>query len=244
MNEFETDNTENWEKYANLYDQNIGDDGDEFHRELIDPAILEICGNLDGKNLIDAGCGNGYFSAKLIKLGASRVIGIDRSKRLIDIARKKFGSPRLLFDIFDLNQGFSNYSEPIDIIIASMVLQYMHDLEAFSKNAYQLLQKGSKVVISIDHPFHMAIMRALRLNDISTPKFIDDTPYFQAAYCKKNSLWDKAVLGYYHRPVEQYISPFLRKEFCLTNFKEIGRSVNIGKTSEIIPRVLILEFSK
>lgn len=244
MNEFEVDNADNWEKYADLYNQNIGEEGDDFHQELIDPVILDVCGDLKEKRLVDAGCGNGYLSAKMIKLGARQVIGIDRSKQLIDIARKKNDIPGLQFELFDLNFGFPDDPEQVDIIVSNMVLQYLVDLETFASSAFQHLRRNGKVVLSVDHPFHMAIMRTLRLNGIPTSKFIDDAPYFSRSYCKKNSLWDKAILGYYHRPVEQYITPFLQVGFCVTSFYELGRNVNIGKTSEILPRVLVLGFSK
>lgn len=46
--------------------------------------------SVQGLHILDFGCGNGYYSAKLARLGA-KVTGIDTSKELIELAQSNYG---------------------------------------------------------------------------------------------------------------------------------------------------------
>src|ERR1051326_5295582 len=50
--------------------------------------FLQVVGQVSGLTVLDAGCGEGYLSRILVKLGAN-VTGIDISAPLIEIARTK-----------------------------------------------------------------------------------------------------------------------------------------------------------
>jgi ubiquinone/menaquinone biosynthesis C-methylase UbiE len=47
--------------------QQQGDEGDLWHRTLIDPALLRVLGPLEGQHVLDLACGNGYIARKLAK---------------------------------------------------------------------------------------------------------------------------------------------------------------------------------
>ena len=58
--------------------QQQGDEGDLWHRTLIDPTLLRVLGPLEGHHVLHLACGNGYIARKLAKAGA-RVTGVDAS---------------------------------------------------------------------------------------------------------------------------------------------------------------------
>ena len=49
---------------------------------------LESLGPLDGKTVLDVGCGSGRFCIAYAQRGAARVVGIDFASGMIDIARR------------------------------------------------------------------------------------------------------------------------------------------------------------
>src|SRR6185503_14393888 len=51
------------------------------------PRVLELCGDLAGKQVLDLGCGEGYVARQLARAGAA-VVGIDLSSGMIEQARQ------------------------------------------------------------------------------------------------------------------------------------------------------------
>src|SRR5581483_7079598 len=147
-----------WNMYAELYDRNMGKNGDIFHQEIIDPALFEIIGNFDGTTVLDAGCGNGYLTYYISNLGATNVIGIDGSPKLIQIASTNLSNPKIQFQSADLTQTWPLKDGTIDIIVANMVLQYISDLATFAQEAKRVLKPQGAITFSIDHPSHMLFM--------------------------------------------------------------------------------------
>jgi len=49
---------------------------------------MEGCSPIDGKKIIDIGCGAGHYAVALAKNGAAYIYGIDFAQSMIDLARK------------------------------------------------------------------------------------------------------------------------------------------------------------
>ena len=82
-----------WEKtskqWLKFLDDNSQEDRGDINRHLIiDPFMWEFIGNVEGLKVLDAGCGNGYFSRKLAQKGAN-VTGIDQSKTFIQFCKER-----------------------------------------------------------------------------------------------------------------------------------------------------------
>ena len=54
------------------------------------PAILSLAGDVDGRRILDVGCGSGPLSAALRDRGAI-MTGFDLSTAIIDLARRRLG---------------------------------------------------------------------------------------------------------------------------------------------------------
>jgi len=52
-------------------------------------ALFDALGSLQGKRVLDVACGDGYFTRPLRLMGAREVVGIDISREMIELARKK-----------------------------------------------------------------------------------------------------------------------------------------------------------
>src|SRR5215471_2322279 len=59
--------------------EGFGDEGDMTHQYLLNPAIFALLGDVRGKTILDAGCGQGYLCRLLAKAGAN-VTGIEPSE--------------------------------------------------------------------------------------------------------------------------------------------------------------------
>lgn len=224
-----------WDIYANIYDEGIGRTGDKLHRDLIDPIIFQFLGNYRDLTIIDAGCGNGYLLSKLSK-DAKQVIGIDASEKLLELARKNTtGLLNVVLKPCDLSRPWS-IAQKFDIVIANMVLQYLPNLNIFSNESSRILKKDGVLIVTIDHPGHALFLRAQELIRKKNGKFLISGSYFQKGKRTKKSLWDKAILEYYHRPIKDYINTF-------TTHYYLDRMEELTDDGEM-PRILALKWFK
>src|SRR4030066_1168561 len=133
-----------WEKVAKSYDKLVGKKGDLSHEKIINPIVTRFLGDLKGKTVLDAGCGNGYWSMTLAKK-AKKVVGIDFSEELIKAAELRYSAPNLEFitrDLRKLNFPDNNF----DIVLCNMALMDVEDLDkAIAEMARVLKVKGNLV---------------------------------------------------------------------------------------------------
>jgi len=55
-------------------------------------TLMELIGNPTGKSVIDIACGEGYYTRLLWRRGAAKVVGIDLSEHMIQLARDQEAS--------------------------------------------------------------------------------------------------------------------------------------------------------
>src|SRR5690242_20823466 len=49
-------------------------------------TLCELVGTLRGESVLDLACGEGFYSRVLRRRGAGRVVGVDQSARMIELA--------------------------------------------------------------------------------------------------------------------------------------------------------------
>ncbi len=106
---------------------------------------------LDSLNCLDIGCGGGILSEKLRRLGAN-VTGIDASKSSIDIAKEHAKKSRLEInykcittsELLKIKKGLNKY----DLVIASEVIEHVHDRRIFLSDISNLCRSGGLVIFT------------------------------------------------------------------------------------------------
>lgn len=113
-------------------------------------AAVDALGDLNGRRVLDVGCGTGRFTRELAALGA-RVTGIDKSETMLGVARatQRAGGIRPAYVCGDANVAIPEQS--YDAITAFYVLQYL-DVPAFCRRAFSaLVPEGKLVLASFPH---------------------------------------------------------------------------------------------
>ena len=148
--------TQHWDDNADVWTEHVRKGWDTFREHLNNPAFLKLVGNLKGKNVLDAGCGEGYNTRIFARMGAM-MTGIDISPRLIEHARTAEQKEPLGIK-YEL-ASFANMSifgdETFDTVVSTMALMDSPDYEKAITEIYRVLRKNGDFFFSISHPCFM-----------------------------------------------------------------------------------------
>ncbi len=121
------------------------------------PQVLELAGDVRGKDVVDVGCGEGYVSRLLADRGA-KVIGIDNSQSLIAIAREaEASSPRgIKYFVSDATKSMTSLMLPSsqDIAISICVAPHLNSeqLYTYVRNTATLIHSRGQAILAVPHP--------------------------------------------------------------------------------------------
>lgn len=128
---------------------------------LVTNRIVDILGDIEGKTILDLGCGNGKLARKLSMKGA-RVVGIDITPEQIEFAKQREEKERMgiqyfVCDLTHINSLVLPIKE-FDIVISAMTHLYLSEKEfvrSFSVISSYLKQGGHFIYGDI-HPSRTA----------------------------------------------------------------------------------------
>src|SRR5215469_3907169 len=103
-------------------------EGDPFG--ILTPLLAQL-GDVTGREVLDAGCGEGYLARILAARGA-HVTGIDLSPRLIEMARAKDPDGAINYRVADLSLPQVALEGHFDSIGSYMVLNDVRDHRGFA----------------------------------------------------------------------------------------------------------------
>lgn len=108
---------------------------------------------IKNKNILDFGCGDGIYCFKLSSRGAKKIIGIDLSKSMIDLANnrlRKYSHNNIEFLLADGN-NLPFDDEIFDLVLANYVLVHFKDLQKPLNEIYRVLKPGGSLIATINN---------------------------------------------------------------------------------------------
>ena len=114
--------------------------------------LSKYFGNLLSGNVLDIGCGNGWFTGLLSRNNKLEILGMDVNLTELNQAARVFQKPNLNFlygDIFKAQFPESTF----DYITINAVIQYFKDLELLIECLFKILKPGGEIHF-IDSPFY------------------------------------------------------------------------------------------
>ena len=190
------------ERYAKLIDT-------KAHNALYErPATLSLLPDVEGKRVLDAGCGPGVYSELLIEQGAE-VIAVDVSPAMVEQARHRLGDKVKVLQ--------ANLEEPLmfaesgsfDLIVSPLVLDYIADLPSLLKDFYRVLRSPGCLVFSIGHPFGGFLRH-------------DEGSYFETRLVEETwrGFGVEVKVPFFRRPLEAIVRPLFDAGFIIDRLLE------------------------
>jgi SAM-dependent methyltransferase len=115
------------------------------------PATLSLLPPVEGKRVLDAGCGAGIYSEWLLEHGAE-VLSIDASPKMIELTKQRL---RRTVNIVQANLGkpltFLD-SASFNVVLSPLVMDYIQDWRSTFAEFYRVLSPGGCFIFSVGHP--------------------------------------------------------------------------------------------
>jgi len=138
---------------AAWWDEKQGEDGDRWHRLLIEPSLERVIGEVNGLHVLEVACGNGRLARRLARRGAS-VIAVDASGAMILHAREREAETPTgtEYRVADAALLDALADGSFDLAVAGMALMDIADAEGALREVGRVLRVGGRLVASMIHP--------------------------------------------------------------------------------------------
>lgn len=145
-----------YKDFAWSYDSRMREDLEYSGPERLFDAIRLVIGEGSGLEVLDLGCGSGFAGAVLKPL-ASRMIGVDLSPDMVELAKK-----RAIYDgleIAEITEWLTQSNEKFDLISCCDCLIYFGDLTKITKAVAERLKPGGVFALTTEagpaYPFRI-----------------------------------------------------------------------------------------
>ena len=136
-----------WEENAQFWDNAMGDESNEFHREVVRPKVTELLSPNPADYILDIACGNGNYSSYLAQRGAS-VVAFDYSKKMIELAKRRQSqyAKQIEFCVADATDRKSilelKRNRAFTKAVSNMAIMDITDIEPLFMAVYELLEEN------------------------------------------------------------------------------------------------------
>jgi SAM-dependent methyltransferase len=206
------DNDEFFRGYARLPRSVAGLDGAPEW-----PSLRALLPELRGRDVLDLGCGYGWFCRWARTQGADRVEGIDISEKMLARARADTADGAIHYaradlDTLELPPG------AFDLAYSSLAFHYVADLARLLGQVHGALKPGGSLVFSAEHPIYTAPAAPHWLTDDGGHKswpvdhYLDEGP--------RTTDWLAKGVVKHHRTIGTTVNLLLRLGFRLNHLEE------------------------
>jgi len=206
-------------------------------------AELRLLGRLEGKRVLELGCGGGPVSVAMAKQGA-KVIAVDSSAEQIGHARRLCEREEISVELHqgDLADLAFVRADTIDLVVSVYALGMVGDLDRVFRQVHRVLRREAPLIFSLPHPAFTMI----------DPGGLDLLKLSRSYFDRQPRPWttDDASGNEYVRNVGELLTSLLRANFRIDTVLEpapVTDAVRSGywtPAMELMPSTLIIRARK
>jgi SAM-dependent methyltransferase len=183
---------------------------------LLDPPMLEACGDVEGLSVLDCGCGEGRLCRLLVERGAKYALGLDSCELMIEAARE-LRSGRDEYRVADVQNLAFIENETFDLAVSYLNQCDLPEFEANNREVYRVLRKAGGFVVASLHPMRSASGGWCRNPEGDKQHVVLDN-YFDEG----ERYWEMMGVRFtnFHRTLSTYIRSFIEVGFLLEGIVE------------------------
>jgi 2-polyprenyl-3-methyl-5-hydroxy-6-metoxy-1,4-benzoquinol methylase len=219
-----------WDTNAAFWDERMGE-GNDYHRFLVEPAMLKLLELQPGQRVLEIACGNGQFSRKLASLGA-RLLATDFSPNMVERARahSEAFNDQVDYRVVDATsreQLRALGENEFNAVVSNMALMDMAEIEPLFRAVPALLKRDGRFVFTTMHPCFNSNNPTIvaevedREGTIVETRAVKLSQYLTPATYQGLAIIGQPVSQYYfHRPLHELFGAAFRAGMVLDGLEE------------------------
>ena len=194
--------------------------------------LLAMAGDVSGKRVLDAGCGEGLVARLFARHGAE-VVAVDISPRLLHLARTFEEQPASTIEFIqaDLAQGLPSHRAAFGLAISNMVLDDCEDHSAVLAALADALRPKGRLLLSLNNPYALV-----------TRGKVDD--YFASGPLTQTFGTERAELEvpFCYRTFEDWVTAFRQAGFQLRDLIDVPPDPSDPHLpDDPVPKIMLLD---
>lgn len=181
-------------------------------------ALKSILPSFEDKKVLDLGCGYGWHCIYAEEKGASEIVGVDISTKMLELAEEKNKKDKISYKCMAM-EDIDFEDESFDIVFSSLAIHYIKDFDYLVKKIYKTLKKGGAFIFSVEHPVFTAqgSQDWIYDEDGNIKHFPVDNYYYEGE--RKTQFLGENITKY-HRTLTTYLSTLISNGFNIKNVVE------------------------
>jgi SAM-dependent methyltransferase len=185
------------------------------------PTLRGMIGTVTDQQVLDLGCGLGWFARYAVESGAAHVDASDISNKMIEKAEELSAKElvsKIKYEVMDLNEAELKIGA-YDLVYSSLTFHYLSN-ESFArllKQIHRSLKPGGRLVFSVEHPIYTAP------SNPCLETLADGREVWALDNYAEEGLRETNWLGgarKYHRTMTTYLKSLLDAGFVIQDFVE------------------------
>ncbi len=193
---------------------------DNYNVLLEQPAMTALLPELNGKRVLDLGCGYGQNAHDFIQRGAEEVFSVDISEKMLDIAKKENADEKIRYYNMSMTD-IDTLGGDFDFVYSSLAVHYIEDFSDLLNKIFASLKPGGCLLFSQEHPICTATFGGRQFytkDESGKHESFTFSNYGEPG--ERNVYWFVDGVRKYHRRISDIINSLIESGFVIKKICE------------------------
>ncbi len=209
------------DKYSEIFAEN--------NQDSITAYFRQFDFSLEGKKVLDLGCGDGFDLQEMKRRGAI-IYGIDASEEMVRLAKEKHTDGHIQIGYFD---QIPLPDASMDVVISKWALQTSPEIDPIYKEIARVLKPGGTLVYLSSHPIRQFIEKKRKGKDYFKKEIVESIFFGGQVTAREPS-----------HTLNEYLSPLFFNHFALMSYEEGFDSGAEKVDGDLFPSYFILKATR
>ncbi|MGI6004855.1 MAG: class I SAM-dependent methyltransferase [Christensenellales bacterium] len=180
--------------------------------------LKKLLPGFKGKRVLDIGCGFGWHCIYAAEQGASSVLGIDISEKMLAVASEKTTFPNVEYQRLAM-EDIDFPPDAFDVVISSLALHYTPNFQDICGRIGHCITSNGDFIFSVEHPVFTAHgTQQWHYDGEGNRSHWPVDRYFYEG--KRDTLFLGERVTKYHKTLTTYLNTLLQAGFAITAIVE------------------------